>query len=345
MRKWWVWPLLMLQVASLWAAAPAGTSSRNKKSSVSAPSSRAKKPGAAQSKDERAPIATSALDASTRATLTRDYEIEVMVDSHDGDAWSRLAKRVTGNGGTWEEIATFNRSDENLRRNTTVRVPYLLLKPELQRQIMATLFPNDRLTPAGWRHTVIGARGVEGESLWKIAEWFTGDGANYTRIRNANPGQALSTRKGDVILVPRELLTVAFGGGTEEKDAPKAAEVRKRTDGQTQRVSANEDVPEAVAAALGAPSLRYERGGSAPHAVYRLQKGEALYSSVAIRFTGRVYAKDVNDVLDRIVEFNAIEDVSRLPVGYAVRIPMDLLLPEFLPKGDPTRTAREETQR
>jgi hypothetical protein len=38
-------------------------------------------------------------------------------------------------------------------------------------------------------------------------------------------------------------------------------------------------------------------------------EGEAR-SSVSIRFTGRVYARDVNDVIDRIVKFNEIDDVS-----------------------------------
>ena len=37
---------------------------------------------------------------------------------------------------------------------------------------------------------------------------------------------------------------------------------------------------------------------------------------MAIRFTGRVYSKDVGDVLERIVKFNGIEDVARIPVGY-----------------------------
>ena len=60
---------------------------------------------------------------------------------------------------------------------------------------------------------------------------------------------------------------------------------------------------------------------------------------MAIRFTGRVYSKDVGDVLDRIVKFNGIDDVARIPIGYRVKIPMSLLLPEYLPADDPTRVA------
>lgn len=287
-----------------------------------------------------------------RATLTRDYEIDVRVNPHEGDAWTRLSRRVTGDATNWEELAQLNDADETLKTHQSIRVPFMLLRPSLQHDIIRGLFPKDERTPGGWKHVVVGARGIEGESLWKIAEWFTGDGANYSLIRKANPTQGLSTRKGDVILVPKRLLTAAFGGGPEEENAPKtAAEVRKPANDATERAPEDEDVPEAAVAALPGspaltpPSLSYDRRGSEPHAVYRLQKGEALYSSVAIRFTGRIHDRDVGNVLDRITKFNEIEDVSRLPVGYPVKIPMDLLLPEYLPQDDPTRVAREEGRR
>ncbi|HWW62638.1 MAG TPA: hypothetical protein VN181_14790, partial [Thermoanaerobaculia bacterium] len=321
MRKWWVAFIAVLQPAVLLSA----TSTRP------------------------APIATASITPELRAVLTRDYEIEVTVKPHEGDAWTRLARRVTGDATTWEDIAAFNESDEKLETERLVRVPFTLLRSALQRDIIETLFPQDALSDEGWKHVVIGSRGIEGESLWKIAEWFTGDGANYTAVRRANPAQALSTRRGDVILVPNGLLGRAFRHETEEENAPKtAAEVRQSQDDPAQRAAADENVPETapeVVAPVGLPSLTYDRSAADPHAVYRLQKGEALYSSVAIRFTGRVYAKDVGDVLDRIIKYNAIDDVARIRVGYPVKIPMELLLPEYLPADDPTRVAAEATKR
>jgi N-acetylmuramoyl-L-alanine amidase len=294
-----------------------------------------------------APAASIVINDEVRADLSHDYQIDVLVKPHDGDAWTRLAKRVTGDAARWEDIATFNHADDALKTVHPVRVPFALLRPSLRRDIISRIFPNDRRTDAGWLHVVVGGTGVEGEPLWNIAEWFTGDGANYSAVRKANPGQGLSTRTGDVILVPKALLTAAFGGDSEGENAPKtAAEVRKPKDDPPQRVSADEDVPEASAAtAVGVPSLTYERKATEPYAIYRLQKGEALYSSVAIRFTGRVYSKDVGDVLERIVKFNAIEDVMRIPVGYAVKIPIDLLLPQYRPQDDPARLAQEASER
>ncbi|MCU1350065.1 MAG: hypothetical protein JWO56_3095, partial [Acidobacteria bacterium] len=304
-----------------------------------------------------APLATAQITPELRASLSRDYELDVVVTAHDGDAWTRLAKRVTGDADQWQALAQFNGlADAKLTRQAPVRVPFSLLRPELQRQVVRSLFPGDRAADGGWQHVVVGASGIEGESLWKIAEWFTGDGARYADIRRSNPAQGLSTRKGDVILVPRQLLTQAFrgmvprnGASSEGAYAPKtAAEVRKPEDDPVEHPSTNENVPEAAVEAVAAgqqPSLTYDRKASEPYAVYRLQKGEALYSSVAIRFTGRVYSKDVGDVLDRIVRFNGIEDVARIRVGYPVKIPMELLLPEYLPPDDPTRLAQETSKR
>jgi N-acetylmuramoyl-L-alanine amidase len=293
-----------------------------------------------------APIASTRISDEVRAILDRDYEIVLIVTPHRGDAWSRLAKRVTGDADNWKDIAEVNHAGENLVTDQPVRVPFSMLRPELQRQIITTLFPSDQKSSAGWTHKIVGG-GIEGESLWKIAEWLTGDGANYVAIRAANPAQPLSTHRGDTILIPRRLLSAAFSGGTEDVNAAKAAKVRKVEDDPVERAVSNEAVPEAAVevAAGGLPSLTYDRVAAEPYAVYRLQKGEALYSSVAIRFTGRVYARDVNEVVDRIVKFNGIEDVARIPIGHAVKIPMDLLLPEYRPMDDPARVAREQSRR
>lgn len=320
MRKWWVGLFGVLLPAALAAASSSKT------------------------------IVAANVTAELRASLTADYTINVVVKSHEGDAWSRLARRMTGDGDRWNEIVAFNHAGGKLTTEQNVLIPFNILRPNLQRDIAAMLFPSDSAVGAGWRHVVVGSSGIEGESLWNIAEWFTGSGENYAVIRAANPSQGLSTRKGDVILIPKELLASAFRRGeTEERNAPKTAEVRKSEDDPEEHTSedahAAAAVSEAVAVGESAqPALTYDRTSAEPYAIYRLQKGEALYSSVAIRFTGRVYSKDVGDVLERIERFNGIDDVARIPIGYRVKVPMSLLLPEYLPADDPTRVASEEAK-
>ena len=254
---------------------------------------------------------------------------------------------MTADAANWRLIAGYNKAD-TLISEMVVRVPFALARPQIQRQVVTALFPSDKLTDRGWQHVVIGANGVEGESLWNIAEWFTGRGEHYAEIRKANPSQSLSTHKGDVIVIPKQLLTAAFVGGEGEgRDVSKTAEVRKSEDDPIERPATDANVADLAVdvSAAGLPSLTYERNAAEPYAVYRLQKGEALYSSVAIRFTGRVYSKDVGDVVDRIVQFNCIDDVSKIPIGYAVKVPMALLLPEYLPADDPARLAFEAAKR
>lgn len=279
----------------------------------------------------------------TRAFLDSDHSIFLAVTPHKGDAWTRLALRTTGKAANWTTLAELNRMGENLLTDREVIIPLALVKPDLQRRILSEIFPSDRVTNEGWVHLVL-AREMEGESLWRIAEWFTGDGANYAAIRSANTLARLSTRRGDPILIPDDLLLphLRANGGRS-----RVAEVEDDPMETASRPAPSAALVSSIPAVSRAEpvSLEFGSAGGQPYAVYRLKKGEALYSSVAIRFTGRVYARDVNDVVDQIVRYNGITDVSKIPAGYRVKIPMELLLPEYRPRSDPRRLAEEESKR
>ncbi len=79
-------------------------------------------------------------------------------------------------------------------------------------------------------------------------------------------------------------------------------------------------------------------------AVYRLRAGEALYSAVVVRFTGQLHAADVNATAAELARLSGITDVTDIDIGFPIRIPFDLLLPEFLPAGHPRRREWERTQ-
>jgi len=300
-------------------------------------------------------LLTARIDEQRTAILDQEEEVVLVVRPHKGDAWTRLALRTTGNASLWKEIAAVNGIGGNLPTDRDVRIPFSMLKPSLQLQVIQALFPDDRPTEKGWMHKVVLRQSIEGESYWKIAEWFTGDGANYAAIRSVNSTTRLSTRPGEIVVIPRNLLSPAF------KTAPEArAEKKMRLPSQVEDDPQHDETAAENAAARLPTSagttanmvaaskdftLEYERGSERPYAIYRLRRGEALYSSVAIRFTGRLYAKDVNEVVQQIVEFNGIGDVARIPVDYKVRIPMELLAAEFRPLSDPRRLEREQSKR
>lgn len=296
---------------------------------------------------------TATLPSGWRVILDDDHAIALSVQPHKGDAWTRLALRTTGKAGNWRVLAEMNAMQDRLSTDRPVRIPLPMARPEVQRQMLSTLFPADRVHAQGWEHTVVlGDRG-EGESLWRIAEWFTGDGANYVMIKSASSSHRLLTRRGDVVLVPSALLsphlklTSTTRQIVDAEDDPQEGPASRNTAKQSKSVmSSGVSMIDMKTVGTGQPpALAYGDAAGHPVAVYRLKQGEALYSSVAIRFTGRVYARDVNEVVDQIVKFNGIGDVSKIPTGFPVQIPMELLLPEFRPRNDPRRLEEEESKR
>jgi N-acetylmuramoyl-L-alanine amidase len=248
-----------------------------------------------------------------RVTIGPGDEIVVLVRPLPGEGLGAFVRRVTDDSGAKNEIRKQNGSVKYLRKGVFVRVPYRLLSGAYQKIAIEALFPDDRPTPDGWEHRV-GSLTGKPESLWRIAEWFTGDGANYRDIRSADAIASLETSPGQVILVPGRLLAPAF----------------------------REAVAVASPAEAAPPALEYGQDQQGRYAIYRLQKGEALYSAVVVRFTGRVHAEDVNAKAAEIARRSGIADVHSIPVGFEIKIPIDDLSAEFRPPDDPARIAEEK---
>jgi N-acetylmuramoyl-L-alanine amidase len=233
-----------------------------------------------------------------------------------------FARRLCGEREAAAAVAEANGGVEHLLAGVRYRVPFELLTPELQRRAVGVLFAEDAAAADGWRHTA----GIDGaprqESLWYLAEWFTGSGENYRAIREYNGLVEEEVPPGKTVVIPAELLLPAFRGALPE------ASVLARADLETPTA---EDF-----------GLDYDRDRDGDFAGYRLRPGEALYSSVVVRFTGHLVAADVNSLAADIATRSGIRDVTDIPVGYRVKIPFDLLLPEFLPAGHPRRLAYEQ---
>lgn len=92
---------------------------------------------------------------------------------------------------------------------------------------------------------------------------------------------------------------------------------------------------------LPKPPLEFTEDGAGAYAIYKLKAGEALYSAVVVRFCGRIEPEEVNGLASTIASRSGIDDVRSIPAGYPVKIPADLLLPEFQPPGSPGRAEAE----
>jgi N-acetylmuramoyl-L-alanine amidase len=245
-----------------------------------------------------------------RVSIGEGDEITLSARPLPAEGLDAFIKRFTEDPKTKKEILSQNEGVKLLRKDVFVRVPYRLLSENYRRIAVEALFPEDTSDAQGWNHRVRALTGKP-ESLWRIAEWFTGDGAKYREIRAANGVESLQTELGQAVRIPLKLLLPTF------RDA-------------------------AEAAAGAAVPLEFGRDEKGRYASYRLQRGEALYSAVVVRLTGRVHAEDVNAKAAEIAERSGITDVRSIPVGYAVKIPVEDLSPEFRPADDPARIEEEK---
>lgn len=249
-----------------------------------------------------------------RVTIADGDEITLSARPLPGEGLDAFVKRLTDDPATKKEILASNKNlGRRLRPDTVVRVPYKLLSGAFRKIAIEALYPDDQATAAGWEHHVKALTGKP-ESLWKVSEWFTGEPGKYREIREAGAIASLETQEGQVIRIPPRLLTPSFR--------------------------------EAVAAAPAAeaPALEFAQDPAGPYAIYRLKKGEALYSAVVVRFTGRVHAEDVNAKAREIAQRSGIDDVHAIPVGFPIKIPVSDLAPEFRAANDPERI-RDEAAR
>ncbi len=251
-----------------------------------------------------------------RVTIEDGDEITLSARPISGEGLDAFVQRLTEDPRAKSEIVRANEGLRRLRADKAVNVPYVLLSQSFRKIAIEALYPEDRATLAGWEHRVAGLSGKP-ESLWRIAEWFTGDGRNYRKLRDAKAIASLETQPGQVVLVPAALLTPAF------REAVAAA------------------APPAEAAP---PALEFGSDEQGRYAVYRLRKGEALYSAVVVRFTGRVHAEDVNAKAAEIAARSGVADVHAMPVGFPVRIPIADLSPEFRPPDDPERIEEQNAR-
>ena len=204
-------------------------------------------------------------------------------------------------------------------------VPYESLSPEGKRWALAALFPGDQWRQDEVRHRV---RHPDVESVWTLAALFTGHGQNYDRLMAENRDQPEKLREGDLWRIPRGLLSVDLGGTGREPDR---SQPEDELDDEA-RVSAYRGL------------LSFGEDAQGKYAAYRMRKGEALYSSVVIRYTDRVDPKGVNELADRIAQRSGIDNVRGIQPGQLIKIPVTFLADPFQSEGSPALAEEREVR-
>lgn len=251
------------------------------------------------------------LSSELRVRVTAGRDIELEIRTSERDTYEVLAERVCGGREAAPALAAWNNNDRPAADAWT-RVPLALLSKEMRRLLLTDLFPDDGFDKGDWVHRSGSGRGkFYGKGIWEVALWFTGRGDLFTELMVVNELDGPDLAPGQVVRIPLRLLHPAF------------ARLDRSDDG----------------------TLVYDSDAQGPFAGYDLKAGEALYSSVVVRFTGQTKGEDVQATAELLRLRNGIRDLSDIPVGFRVKIPLELLEPQFLPAKHPRRLAAEESRR
>ena len=267
----------------------------------------------------------------------------LLVKPSRGDGWYSLAKRLTGSSSAAAALKRANPGLENPLRDRAVRVPLHELRADLRLEMVTRLFPIDRRVEPGYQHWVLDPFDDKTESWEWLAKLFCGreDRAGDLLRANAELGEH-GLQRGRPVLIPGGLLLPVFRSLESDGD-PDPVPSRPDPVQELSPQDAEGVTPLAINGSSGALDFGVDSGGE--FAVYRLRRGEALYSAVVVRFTGQLLAAQVNETAREIAVRSGIDDVTDIPVDYPIKIPLDLVLPEFLPEHHPKRIAWEREQK
>lgn len=241
------------------------------------------------------------------------------------------------------------------RNRIAVAVSYERLNAATRRATLLALFPDDYVDSYGWWHAVMFEGALAQEDWRALALWFTNDTSNACVLERNEQNKDVSTplRKGQVVLIPRQLLPEAFQAPTPKPPPPLIA-VRDaaREGGQTQQPESGEQPApgspgegEGETPPLVLPEdLLFETDAQGQHAVYRIKRGEALYTSVVVRFTDFRDHADILEACRCIQKRSGIRDVCDIAAGQKIRIPIEMLSDRFYPQGSAQREAYEATR-
>ena len=261
----------------------------------------------AVSAESASPSETLSISSDLRVVVLRGREIAVEARAGKEESYASVAARLAGGRGVAEAVEAWNDAAP-IEEGSWVQVPLALLSDEYRSLALRSLFPDDRREGEDWIHFAHEGRVPTYDAgLWQVAVWFAGDGDAFDALREANDLASPELRDGQPVRIPGELLHRAFRARMRSSDG--ALEFGKDRDG--------------------------------PYAAYRLAPGEAVYSAVVVKFTGRTAAEDVGSLSQKIAARSGIPDMTDIPAGFDIKIPLDLLEPQYLPEGHPRRIEME----
>ncbi len=212
-----------------------------------------------------------------------------------GEGGYSLARRVLlSNFRSLKTIRKYSKT-RRLYRNRFITFPFKVINGNIRSSALKAVFFKDKAGIGYWKHRVTFAW----ETTSMIAGLFTKEGikaghlVRYNKMRNK--GNIL--KKGDVIKIPWKWISPELS---------------------LRQVSLKPPL-----------KLKQDKLGKL-YAHYQMKPGETLYSSVVIRFTGRLLNDEVNQVANKLLKLNNISDAKLIQSRQKIRIPLEWLSEEYL---------------
>jgi len=212
-----------------------------------------------------------------------------------GEGGYSLARRVLlSNFRSLKTIRKYSKT-RRLYRNRFITFPFKVINGSIRSSALKAVFFKDKAGIGYWKHRVTFAW----ETTSMIAGLFTKEGikaghlVRYNKMRNK--GNIL--KKGDVIKIPWKWISPELS---------------------LRQVSLKPPL-----------KLKQDKSGKL-FAHYQMKHGETLYSSVVIRFTGRLLNDEVNQVANKLLKLNNISDAKLIQTRQKIRIPLEWLSEEYL---------------
>jgi len=212
-----------------------------------------------------------------------------------GEGGYSLARRVLlSNFRSLKTIRKYSKT-RRLYRNRFITFPFKVINGSIRSSALKAVFFKDKAGIEYWKHRVTFAW----ETTSMIAGLFTKEGikaghlVRYNKMRNK--GNIL--KKGDIIKIPWKWISPELS---------------------LRQVSLKPPL-----------KLKQDKLGKL-YAHYQMKHGETLYSSVVIRFTGRLLNDEVNHVANKLLKLNNISDAKLIQTRQKIRIPLEWLSEEYL---------------
>ncbi len=217
----------------------------------------------------------------------------VFIKPKNGEGPYQFAARVLKKGFKGHRDLKKYMRGKPLQLGKFVKIPFGATHIEIQKAALKAIFPKDSMDTKGWNHKVL----YSGETLGLISGLFAKTGISYRAIAKHNrlKRDGKNIKVGDVIRIPMKWIR-----------------------------------PELRSNPLRVKPPLVHPGGSEKFVYYKLKKDQTIYSSVIIRFTGRVLSNEVNRLASELMALNNLKDSTHIPAGYRLKIPISWISEDYL---------------